>query len=86
MLRAGIGLSEVRRKAQAIYDDEGQPSLLLLVRLADRNLAEVDRLLTENDLQSYAIDNLYDDPDAGAVLSSAEFLPIRRKFPPRSRI
>ena len=82
ILKSGGNLEKARQKALAIFNDAGQALPLLLVELADRHPAEVERLLDESRLPSYELDVLYNDSEAGPVLSSAEFLPVRRKFPP----
>jgi tetratricopeptide (TPR) repeat protein len=81
ILQSG-NLESARQKALAIFNDGGHALPLLLVELADRRAAAVERLLDESRLPSYELDVLYNDSETGAILSSVEFLPVRRKFPP----
>lgn len=75
-------LDEAERTAKALFEDDGKALPLLLVYLARKNATAVGELLEEREFMSYELDNLYHDPETGSVLSSPEFLPVRRKFPP----
>jgi hypothetical protein len=73
---------EAMRKARALYDDTAQVRPLLFACAAGNDAAQFERLLAERDLQSYELQGLYREPEIGPVLASADFLPVRRKFPP----
>ncbi|HLJ11556.1 MAG TPA: hypothetical protein VKU82_10220 [Planctomycetaceae bacterium] len=73
---------EALRTAWLMYDSEGIALPLLFVQLDARHVGEVQRLMEECAFHSYQREQLFTDPDAGPVLRSSEFLPVRMAFPP----
>jgi tetratricopeptide (TPR) repeat protein len=69
-------------KAQELYDETAQVRPLIFARAIANEAVQIERLLAENNLQTYDLDGLYDDPDVGPVFASSAFQPVRRKFPP----
>lgn len=73
---------DARSFAAAVCDQCGKTLPLLNVSAHDRNVAEIEKLLAEFGNDTWKISVAYNDSEIGPVLRSAEFLPVRRKFPP----
>ncbi|MBI3863710.1 MAG: hypothetical protein HY290_17610 [Planctomycetia bacterium] len=82
-----LGLADsARRLAETVYDDWGKARSLLYVHARGRNLPAVERLLSEFGNDTWKVSATYNEPEVGAILRSAEFLPVRRLFPPPAAV
>ncbi len=78
-----VGRNETAREfAELACDQCGQAIPLLYFHVHERNILEAERLLEEFGTDTWKINSVYNDPEAGEIIRSADFLPLRRAFPP----